>query len=96
MDLVALVVAMPEHAEDQIGIGKGAWFILNFTRFHQVFVINFKGIFDDGGKGSGLIVALSELLNRRDHLHNFCTQANSKLLRCIGMFGCHFCGVGFG
>ena len=48
MDLVALAVVMPEHAEGQRGIWEGSWFILNFTRLHQVFVINLKGIFYDG------------------------------------------------
>ena len=85
-----MVVVMPEHAKDQIGIGEGSWFILNFTRFHQVFVVNLNGIFDDGGKGSGLIIVLTELLNRRDHLHDFCTQANAELLRNIRKIVCHF------
>ncbi len=66
------------------GIGNG-------TLFDQAVVVALDGVFHDGGKGGGLIGALSVLLNRCDQFHRLVAEANAELLRSIRMFVCHIC-----
>jgi len=74
-----------------VGQSVGSSVIGNGTLFDQAVVVTPNGIFHDGGKGDGLIVLLSVLLNGRHQFHRVVTDADAELLGGIRMIVCHCC-----
>ena len=65
------------------------------TLSDQSVVVTLNGVFNDGGKGGGLIGALAKFLNGRDQFHRFGAEANAELLGGIRMLVCHDYGCGW-
>ena len=61
------------------------------TLIHQSVVVTLDSVFHDGSEGGGLIGALAVMLDFRDQFHRLLTEADTELLRSIGMVVCHCC-----
>ena len=61
------------------------------TLIHQAVVVTLDRVFNDGSEGEGLIGALAVMLDLRNQFHRFFTEADTELLRSIGVVVCHFC-----
>jgi len=74
----------------------GSFLVVDCPLLHQKVVIRLKSVFNDGGKGDGLLNPFAVFLNFGNQFHHLIRDADTKLLWCVRVFFDHLLQGGLG